>query len=129
MAYKKVSTDNYEAAKLKIERLKRFNDPFAYTAAISLAAYEKTTNDYKVAIDAKNAGLVAIDELTIDLNAKAAAYEKAEADLRLFIGRDKGLESDEYVAAGGIRQSEIIAQQQKTREANKKASEDKDKTE
>ena len=40
--------------------------------------------------------------------------------------KNKGQNSDEYIAAGGTPLSEIIAQQQKMREANKKAAEQKE---
>jgi hypothetical protein len=41
--------------------------------------------------------------------------------LRNSIKIRKGANSDEYVFAGGTRQSDILAQQKATREANKKS--------
>ncbi|MEN9609557.1 MAG: hypothetical protein RLZZ628_371 [Bacteroidota bacterium] len=54
--------------------------------------------------------------------------EKALTNLRTLIGVDKGKDSDEYVfaGAGGVRQSEIIAQAQLTRKQNEAAQKAKD---
>ena len=41
----------------------------------------------------------------------------------------KGKESDEYVFAGGIRQSEVVEKQQATRKENQKTEEEKKRKE
>jgi sugar diacid utilization regulator len=124
MAYSKLSYDRYNERKQIVVRLKRHNEPFAYTADICLANYEKAVEAVKIAADEKNAALDLADAKTTNYNAKCEQEDKLLMALRACIGSDKGKDSDEYVIAGGAKQSDVIAQQMQTREDNKKAAEE-----
>jgi hypothetical protein len=124
MAYSKLSYDRYNERKQIVVRLKRHNEPFAYTADITLANYEKAVEAVKTAADDKNAALDVADAKTALYNAACEQEDKLLMALRACIGSDKGKDSDAYVTAGGAKQSDVIAQQIQTREENKKAAEE-----
>ena len=124
MAYKKVSLDHYNERKQYVVRLKRHQNPFAYSEEVSLETYNKAVEAVKVTADAKNAALDVADAATAAYNAAVAAEEALLIRLRSAIGGGEGKESDAFVDAGGTRQSEIIAAQQQTRENNKKAADE-----
>ncbi|MBL7817935.1 MAG: hypothetical protein JNL70_23200 [Saprospiraceae bacterium] len=126
MAYVKIPDAYYKACKAKIERLMRFNNPFKYTEDISLAGYVDVVERLNMATIERNEAAANLDAKTITYNQLVAEEASFESSLRNMIGNDKklGRNSDEYVAAGGVRQSDITAQAQQTREANKR---DKDK--
>jgi hypothetical protein len=121
MAYTKLSLDRYNERKLIVDRLKRLNEPFSYTATVSLTAYEAIVEKLKVKADVKNAHLDASDLAGQEYAAICLEEEQMLIAFRAFIGADKGKSSDEFVFAGGARQSDVIAQQQQKREDKKKA--------
>ena len=127
MAYKKLSFDSYNEEALRIERLKRFGNPFQYANGINLAALQAANEEVNKAIKAKNAQLDIIDPLTEAYNIALDKRDKLLINFRGCIGSTIGKDSDEYVTAGGVRQSEVTEKQQQTREANKKAADEKDK--
>ena len=129
MAYKKLTFERVEASKLVISRLKRFGLSFKYADAVSLEAFEAAVEAENRATAKKNAQLDLVDAATQEVNAASATTEKTLAALRVCIGAAEGRDSDAYVAAGGIRQSDIVAQQKATKEENRKATEGKKKAE
>ena len=126
MAYTKLSLDNYKEEALRIERLKRFGNPFEFANGISLAAFEAANEEVKRTTEAKNAHLEILDGLTETCQAAVEKRTKLIASLRGCIASTLGRECDEFVTAGGIRQSEVIEKQMQAREAKKKAAELKD---
>jgi hypothetical protein len=128
MAYKKLTFDRYNERKQIVDRLKRCDNPFAYTAEITLAEYDKAVEAVKMTTTEKNAALDVVSEKTLAHNAACEKEEKLLIALRACIGSDKGKNSDEFVFAGGTRQSDIVAQQQLAREEKRKASEEDAKT-
>ena len=129
MAYIKIPLTFYSECKTKIERLMRFNNPFKYTDDASLSAYSDVVERLRVATIERNEAAAGFDAKTIAYNQALEEEASSAAALRNMIGSDKklGKNSDEYVAAGGTRQSDIIAQAQLTRETNKKAAEEQNK--
>ena len=129
MSYTKIPDTAYKACKAKIERLMRFNNPFKYTEDISLGAYSDVVERLNIARTERNNAAATLDAKTIAYNQLLAEEASLDASMRNMIGNDKklGKNSDEYVAAGGTRQSDIIAQSQQTREENKKTLADKNK--
>ena len=123
MAYTKVSLDNYNEHKQIVVRLKRYQEPFAYSATVSLESYEKAVENVKILADAKNAALEAADAQNVLYKAACAEADKQLIAFRACIGGDKGKSSDAFVDAGGTRQSEIVAAQQQAREEKRKADE------
>ena len=124
MAFNKVEPDYYNDRKHVVEQLKRFNDPFEFSKDVSLAAQEAAVEDIRLKDAAYNA---AIDATEAARTARLAAVDKEKqvsTALRTCIAGVKGKNSDEYVAAGGKRQSEIEALQQQGRDSKKKAADD-----
>ena len=129
MAYIKIPDTFYKACRAKIERLMRFNNLFKYTEDISLATYSDVVERLNIARIERNDAAANLDIKTTTYNELAAEEASLDVSMRNMIGNDKklGRNSDEYVAAGGTRQSDIIAQSQQTREENKKILADKNK--
>lgn len=128
MAYSKVSTAQYDEVNLMIERFQKLNKPFEFNANTSLAKLVTTNNEYKAAIDTKNATLAQADEDTLVLSEKDSALAKMRISFRIQIGDLYGKDSDEYVWAGGVRQSEALEKAKATRLERAKAEEEKKKT-
>ena len=127
MAYVKLSLDTYFAEKLRIERLRRFGNKFEIATGISLDALEAANEEVRISVNEKNAALLIADAKGTNCLEKSGNYDKMLTAVRNGIGITHGTNSDEWVTAGGVRQSEVIDKQKKTREANKKAEEEKAK--
>jgi hypothetical protein len=127
MGYKKLNPERYNERKNIVDRLKRLNEPFAYGDDVSLATYEAAVERVKVTMEAKNAKLSEVDLATDAYNEACALEDQLLKALRNCIGGVKGRNSDEYVIAGGTRLSDILTQQQETRENKKKAAEEEAK--
>ena len=119
MAYTKVLSTRYDAEKDIVERLSKFKGEFNYNADTSLPLLAEAVEELGQARSKKNATLDLADADTIAYNAAADKVEKIKANMRMFVAADKSRNSDEYVILGGVRQSDLTAQQQQTREANK----------
>lgn len=127
MAYSKVSTAQYDEVTLMIERFQKLNKPFEFNENTSLAKLIAKTAAYKAAIDAKNATLEQADKDTATLNEKDSELTKIRSSFKMQIGDLYGKDSDEYVWAGGVRQSEALEKAKATRLERLKAEEDKNK--
>jgi N-acetylneuraminic acid mutarotase len=127
MAYSKVSTAQYDEINLMIERFQKLNKPFEFNENTSLAKLIAINAEYKAAIDAKNTSLEQVDKDTAKLNEKDSALTKIRSSFRMQIGDLYGKDSDEYVWAGGIRQSEALEKAKATRLERLKAEEEKNK--
>ena len=126
MPYLKVDFKLYEEHKKRVTLLNKLQERFVYSNETSLAVYEAAVEAIKTAADAKNIQIDALNQATDDYNAAVAKAEKVIANLRTLIGVDKGKNSDEYVFAGGVRQSDSIALAQQTRKQNELAQKAKD---
>jgi hypothetical protein len=126
MSYLKVDLKVYNDHKKRVTLLAKLHDPFAYSQETSLAHYEAAVESIRRTAEAKNAQVDLLNKATEDYNAAIAKAEKQLSNLRTLIGVDKGKNSDEYVFAGGVRQSEVIAQAQQTRKQNEAAQKAKD---
>lgn len=124
MVFNKVEPDYYDERKHVLEQLKRFNNPFEFSKDVSLAIYENAVENIDSKATAYNA---AIDAALAAKEAYFAAIETEKqkiVSLRSCIVGIKGKNSDEYVATGAKRQSEIDASNQQTREDKKKAADE-----
>ena len=94
-----------------------------------MATYSDVVERLNIARIERNDAAANLDIKTTTYNELAAEEASLDVSMRNMIGNDKklGRNSDEYVAAGGTRQSDIIAQSQQTREENKKILADKNK--
>ena len=124
MAFNKVEPDYYNERKHVVEQLKRFNDPFEFSKVLSLATLEAAVENIRIKEAAYNAAIDVVEAARI---ARLLAIEEekpiAQA-MRTCLAGVKGKNSDEFVAAGGKRKSDIEAAQQKGREYKKKTAED-----
>jgi hypothetical protein len=121
MSYLKVDFKLYDEHKKRVILLRKLNNAFAYSKETSLASYDAAVEGVRIAAEAKNAQIEILNKATSDYNDAVVQMEKALANLRTLIGVDKGKDSDEFVFAGGTRQSDIIAQAQLTRKQNEAA--------
>ena len=124
MAYKKIESDYYDERKHVSTQLKRFSDPFEFSKDVSTAAHEAVVEDIKKTGDDLNAKIDAVEVAKLVHKAAIEKEKQVLQSLRSCLEGIKGRDSDEYVAAGGKRQSEVAIQQQQTRESNKKSAEE-----
>lgn len=120
MALNPITLDHYNANKGIADSLLKLNTPFVYGTEVSLANYVTTVEDIKTHLEIRNALLeqfLKADELYFQ---SVEASDKMQTRLRNCIKGDKGVESDEFVMAGGTRQSEITSKAQATRNEKKK---------
>ena len=127
MAYTKLTLDHHEANMKKLNFLAKLNISLDFGNGISLANVIAAQEEEKVAVLAKNALFDALDEASLTVSSKSKKADESIAKLRNSIKIHFGADSDEYVMAGGVRQSDIIAQQKATREENKGVEEEKKK--
>ena len=119
MAFKEQSLDLYEAEKDVVNRLAKYKDPFTYNADVSLAKLSDSAENIKTKATAKDVAGRANEAADNDYNKAIADHAALKKRMKAHVVADKGNNSDEYVILGGVRQSDLTAQQQQTREANK----------
>jgi hypothetical protein len=124
MAYLKLSLDHNKETQTILNRLAKLNNPFIFGDNVSLSAAILAAKEEEDAINEKNDLIDLLDAASIKANEKTKKSDEMLSALRTSIGVDKGRNSDEYVFAGGTRQSDVIAQQKATRESKKKAEEE-----
>ena len=129
MSFEEMDFDQPKAADLIIERLERFNKPFNYSDTVSLQFYQTTSKALRAAITDYNNTLALLKAKHIAVQTHAKTEDTTQKALRRSIGGAETLNSDAFVAAGGTRQSDIVAKQQATKEEKKKAAEAKKKAE
>lgn len=129
MAYAKLTFDHYEANMKILNRLAKIDPTLDFGNGISLAAALAAGDKERKAYTAKNEALDVADAKGIEASAAAKEFDDILGRIKNLYGIIKGKESDEYVFAGGIRQSEVIEKQQTTRKENQKAEEEKKKKE
>jgi hypothetical protein len=121
MSYLKVDFKAYDEHKKRVALLSKLNEKFVYSKETSLAAYQASVEELRLAAEAKNKQIEILNKVSDAYNAALAKADKNSADLRTLIGVDKGRNSDEYVFAGGVRKSDAVAQALKTRKQNELA--------
>jgi hypothetical protein len=115
MPFLKINPKYFAEHQKRVTLLSKLNDPLIYSKEMSLAIYQSSVEALKATTDAKNKQLEILNALTLEHNAALAKADKDLSTLRAFIGADKGKNSEEYVFAGGIRQSDAIEQARQTR--------------
>jgi hypothetical protein len=124
MVFNKVEPDYYDERKHVLEQLRRFNDPFEFSKDVSFAAYEAAVGNIHTMDAAYNAAIDAAEAAKNDRLAAIETEKQLLLSLRACFVGTKGKNSDEYVATGAKRQSEIDALTQQSREEKKKAADD-----
>lgn len=125
MAYKKVSLDHYDGNMEIVKRLAKVNNTFVYGENISLAIVRASCEEENRLIQLKHDLLDQASALGPQIAAAAKQADTNLSNLRNSIGMQFGRDSDEYVFAGGTRQSDIIEKGKATRQNKKKGSDDK----
>lgn len=129
MSFEEMDFEQPDAADLIIERLLRFNKPFNYSDTVSLQFYQTRSKELRATITDYNDTLALLKAKHAAVQISAKAEDTTQKALRRSIGGAETLNSDAYVAAGGTRQSDIIAKQQATREEKKRVAEANKKAE
>ena len=129
MNFEEMDFERADAADLIIERLLRFNKPFNYSETVSLKFYQSTSEELRKATADFNSTLALLVTKFTAVQTIAKREEVTQKALRRSIGGAESMNSDAYVAAGGTRQSDVIAKQQATRDEKRKVAEAKKKEE
>lgn len=129
MAYTRLTLDHYDANMKILNFLAKLNIPLDFGNGITLANALAAQEEEKVEVLAKNVLFDKLDEAGVKIAAKTKKSDEMMYKIRNSIKIHYGSDSDEYAMAGGVRQSDIIAQQKATREENKRLEEEKKKKE
>jgi hypothetical protein len=127
MAIPKVEKTHCKKVQKTIERFNKISPPVVYDANTSLVLLDAANQKLSNAIDVRNAAAVALSNAIIAMNEADDDLTKVESSFLLLTGNRFTKDSDEYVWAGGTRQSEAIEKAKTTRLDNKKAKEEEDK--
>ena len=120
MAFTIAALDHYKQNKDFADALSEFDNPFDFGNGVSLADYKATNEDAKAKLKIRNEALKVFLVADAELASIQASIDQKLINIRNCIKGVKGENSDEYVAAGGKRRSDIIAQAQATRAERKK---------
>ena len=129
MAIVKVEKTACEKVQKIIERFSKISPSVVYDENTSLAQLTATNNKLSDAIDARNAAASVLDAAVLTMNAVSTELTTISSSFLLLTGNRFGKDSDEYVWAGGTRQSEAIDKAKNTRLTNQKAEEERLKAE
>ena len=129
MAILQVEKGNCEKIQKTIDRFSKVSPPVVYDENTSLALLMAAKQKASDAIDARNAVAKAFDAAAIAMNEADAELSKMASSFMLLTGNRFTKDSDEYVWAGGTRQSESAEKAKMTRAMNQKAEEDRLKAE
>jgi hypothetical protein len=127
MAIPKVEKTHCKKVQKTIERFNKISPPVVYDENTSLVLLDAANQKLSNAIDVRNAAAVALSNAIIAMNEADDDLTKVESSFLLLTGNRFTKDSDEYVWAGGTRQSEAIEKAKTTRLDNKKAKEEEDK--
>jgi hypothetical protein len=127
MAILKVEKTACDKVQKTIDRFSKIDAQLAYDSNTSLAHLVTAKNKLEGAIDARNAAATAFDAAILAMNDADAELSKLVSSFLILTGNRFTKDSDEYVWAGGTRQSEAIEKAKMTRLDKKKAKEEEEK--
>jgi len=90
----------------RLERIKAINPPINFGTGFSIADFETDLNDLRLILGNYNTSIGASDQLATQLREKEKSVRDKRERVLTAIAFIYGKDSDEYVAAGGIRKSE-----------------------
>jgi hypothetical protein len=125
MAYTKVSLKHYDDNMEIVNRLAKVNHAFVYGTHVSLAIAKASCEEENRLIKLKHDLLAQADELGAQILAAAKKADDDMSNLRTSIRIEFGSDSDEYVFAGGTRQTDIAEKSKATRQNKKMLDNDK----
>jgi len=90
----------------RLERIKAIDPPPNFGTGFGIADYEANLNELKVCLGSYNTSIGATDQFLTQLKMKEKSVRDMRERILTAIAFIYGKDSDEYVAAGGIRKSE-----------------------
>lgn len=103
-----------------ISQFSKYHPDIVYNTDISLSILVAKKNAYDQAIDARNEAAIAFNNAILVMNSAEAELSKAESSFLVQTGERFSKNSDEYVWAGGTRQSEANEKRKATVEENQR---------
>jgi hypothetical protein len=110
-----------------IDRFSKISPLVVYDENTSLSQLTAAHSRLNEAIDARNAAAAAFDKTVIAMNEADDVLTKQTSSFLLLTGNRFGKDSDEYVWAGGTRQSDAIQKAKITRLEKQRAQEELEK--
>lgn len=95
-----------EISKRRLERLKSINPPLQSNEGISITDYETSINQLESMEATYNTSISDLDSQLSAIKTKEKTIRDQRERMLQFVAAKFGKDSDEYVAAGGIRKSE-----------------------
>jgi len=95
-----------EISKRRLERLKSINPPLQSNEGISITDYETSINQLESMEATYNTSVSDLDSQLSAIKTKEKSIRDQRERMLQFVAAKFGKDSDEYVAAGGIRKSE-----------------------
>lgn len=129
MAIPQVSKTLCDETDVIIARFDKLAKPIVFNENTSLAILKAKNEQCKDIIDARNTAAEHLDACIIAVNNAEKELSKIRSSFMFQAGDVYGRNSDEFVWAGGIRQSEVIEKQKAKRQENQKIEADKNKKE
>ncbi len=90
----------------RLERIKAIAPPPNFGTGFSIADYETSLNELRLVLGSYNTAIGTVDQLLTQLKMKEKGIRDKRERVLTAIAFIYGKDSDEYVAAGGIRKSE-----------------------
>lgn len=115
MAIPQVLKAQIEEVDLIIERFSKLNKPLVFNENTSLATLIAKRTQLNDAIDNRNAKATEFSESIVQMNDSDKDLIKNKSSFLVQVGQVYGKDSDEYVWAGGTRQSESLEKAKNTR--------------
>ncbi len=90
----------------RLERIRAIDPLPNFGTGFSISEYETSLNELKTVLGSYNTAIATVDQLLTQLKMKEKSIRDLRERLLTAIAFIYGKDSDEYVAAGGIRKSE-----------------------
>lgn len=90
----------------RLERIKAIDPPPNFGTGFSIADYETSLNELRLVLGSYNTAIGTVDQFLTQLKMKEKGIRDKRERVLTAIAFIYGKDSDEYVAAGGIRKSE-----------------------
>lgn len=116
MALPVVSKTYFDSIKAITDQFDKYRPDVVYKPDVSLSTLKAANLIYEKAIDERNAAAAVLDEKIIALNIAQANVSKQESSFLVQTGEQFTKDSNEYVWAGGTRQSDANEKRKATLE-------------
>ncbi len=120
MAFPVVSKTYVEKINKVVSLFSKYHPGIVFSTETSLDILKAKKDAYDLAIDVRNAAAIAFNNSILVVNSTEAELSKAESSFLVQAGERFTKDSDEYVWAGGTRQSEANEKRKATLEENQR---------